>query len=113
MMEDATDRARSLATRNIKIDFDLSQLRATPVAITGLPHCNSQPGVQWVQIDGVMIFTYASPVLSSREPVQWPSTSHIYIPTILENGVRKFDGYCPEPSMTDQGGAEAQTTFVN
>ena len=113
MMADATDRARSLAKKNIKIDFDLSQLRATPVAITGLPHCNSQPGVQWVQIDGAMIFTYASPVSSSKEPVQWPSTSHIYIPTIVEDGVRKFDGYCPEPSMADQGTPQPRPTIVN
>ena len=102
MMVDAAARIRSLAERNIKIDFDLSQLRATPVEITGLPHCNSHADIQWVQLDGAMIFTYASSTTQSKEPVAWPSTSHIYVPTVIEDGVRKFDGYCPEPSMSEQ-----------
>ena len=104
MMEDAAARIRSLAKRNIKIGFDFTQLHATPVAITGLPHCDERTDVQWVQLHGAMIFTYASPTANSKEPVAWPLTSHIYIPTIVEDGVRKFDGYCPEPSMTDQQG---------
>jgi hypothetical protein len=101
MMADASIRVGSLAKRNIKIGFDLSQLRATPVAITGLPHCYSQHGTQWVQLDGTMIFTYASPTIESKEPVAWPSTSHVFIPTIVEDGIRKFDGYCPELSLND------------
>jgi hypothetical protein len=99
MMADAHARNASLARRSIKIDFDLSQLRATPVDIAGLPHCASRPDLLWVQLDGTMIFTYASPTANVREPVAWPQTSHIYLPTIVEDGIRKFDGYCPEPSM--------------
>jgi hypothetical protein len=25
----------------------------------------------------------------------------IYVSTVVEDGVRKFDGYCPEPSMAE------------
>jgi hypothetical protein len=49
-----------------------------------------------------MIFTYKTPegqLLSV--PVKWPETSHILIPTVIEDGVRKFDGYCPEPSVIE------------
>jgi len=98
--DDTRERVTSLAERGIKIGFDLSEMRATPVAVEGLPHCGTpeqQP--EWVQIDGTMIFTYDSPGISSREPVRWPEASHILIPTVVEDGVRKFDGYCPEPSM--------------
>jgi hypothetical protein len=99
MMTDAQTRVASLVKRNIKIDFDLSHLRATPVEIVGLPHCDSRPDLQWVQLDGTMIFTYTSTMANAREPVAWPQGSHIYVPTIIEDGVRKFDGYCPEPSL--------------
>jgi len=99
MMADAAQRISNLARNKIAIGFDLSKLNATPVNITGLPHCNSQADVTWVQIDGAMTFTYTSPTMNSSEPVAWPVSSHIYIPTILEDGVRKFDGYCPETSM--------------
>jgi hypothetical protein len=101
MMADASARNASLAERNIKIGFDLSELHATPVQVTGLQSCDSRPGVEWVQIDGNMIFTYASSQANAREPVRWPHSSHILIPTIVEGGVRKFDGYCPEPSLRD------------
>jgi hypothetical protein len=101
MMADASARNASLTERNIKIGFDLSELRATPVQVTGLQSCDSRSGVEWVQIDGNMIFTYASPQANAREPVRWPHSSHILIPTIVEDGVRKFDGYCPEPSLRD------------
>ncbi|HZL59467.1 MAG TPA: hypothetical protein VFC38_07180 [Stellaceae bacterium] len=101
MMEDAQARNASLAKRGIKIGFDLSQLHATPVQVTGMSSCNAGAGIEWVQIDGTIIFTYTAPGLDSREPVVWPKGSHIYIPTVLEDGVRKFDGYCPEPSMSD------------
>jgi hypothetical protein len=106
-MTDARDRVASLTLRNINIGFDLSQLRARPVAIDGLPHCGEAPGraVQWVQLYGTMIFTYDSPTLRMREPTNWPETSHIYIPTVVEDGVRKFDGYCPEPSMSEAAAA--------
>jgi hypothetical protein len=99
MMADAQARLASLSHRNIKLGFDLSQLRATPVEITGLAHCDSRPDLQWVQLDGAMIFTFASPTASAREPVLWPQGSHIYVPMVVEDGTRKFDGYCPEPSM--------------
>jgi hypothetical protein len=100
MIDDARARAASLAAHGIKIGFDLSQLHATPVEITGLPHCAPNAGVQWVQLDGVMIFTYDSPTAQAKAPVAWPRTSHIFVPTLVENGVRKFDGYCPEPSLS-------------
>ena len=29
----------------------------------------------------------------------------IYVPTVVEDGVRKFDGYCPEPSMAETSAA--------
>ncbi len=99
MMEDTHARAASLAARGIKIGFDLSQLRAVPVEISGLPHCADRPGIEWVQLEGSMIFTYDSPTAHAREPVSWPHDSHIFIPTVIEEGVRKFDGYCPEPSL--------------
>jgi hypothetical protein len=98
---DARQRVASLEQRHIKIGFDLSQMHATPVNVQGLSHCGAEPGrnPQWIQLDGNMIFTYNSPVESSSEPVRWPLSSHIFIPTVIEDGVRKFDGYCPEPSM--------------
>jgi hypothetical protein len=99
MMADAHTRVTSLVKRNIRIDFDLSDLRATPVGIVGLRHCDSRADLLWVQLDGTIIFTYSSPTANVREPVTWPQSSHIFVPTILEDGVRKYDGYCPEPSM--------------
>ena len=101
-MEDARTRAASLDSRGVKIGFDLSQMRATPVKINGLAHCGDMPGrpVQWVQLDGTMITTYNSRIAISREPMQWPESAHVYVPTVVEGGARKFDGYCPEPSMT-------------
>jgi hypothetical protein len=99
-IDDTRQRIASLTTRDIKLGFDLSEMRATPVAVEGLAYCGTpdqQP--KWIQLDGNMIFTYDSPEISSREPVRWPETSHILIPTVIEDGVRKFDGYCPEPSM--------------
>lgn len=99
MMTDAKSRTEMLAGRNIRIGLDMSQLHATPVAVNGVPFCDPRPDVEWVQIDGAMIFTFDSPVEAPREPVAWPHNSGILIPTIVEDGVRKFDGYCPEPSM--------------
>jgi hypothetical protein len=103
MMSDAHERVASLERRHINIGFDLSQLRARPTAVEGLPHCGDAPGrtVQWVQLYGAMTFTYDSPIRQLREPIRWPETSHIYVPTVVEDGVRKFDGYCPEPSMSE------------
>lgn len=100
-MADLRARNASLAQRNIKLAFDLSEIRATPVEVTGLPHCSTPSGqpIEWVQLDGTMIFTYEAPGYTTKEPVAWPQASHILIPTVVEDGVRKFDGYCPEPSM--------------
>ena len=100
-MEDARARAASLHHRGIEIGFDLSQLKATPVTVTGLPFCVGGQDLQWVQIDGTMIFTYKSPAAQSTAPVAWPQASHILVPTVVEDGVRKFDGYCSEPSVRE------------
>ena len=83
----------------IEIGFDLSEIRARPIDVKGMTFCNAAPGTQWAYLDGRMIFTYRSPSSSNSEPVSWPETSHIFIPTIIEDGVRKFDGYCLEPSL--------------
>jgi hypothetical protein len=100
MMADAEARTAALATQGIKIGIDTSQLQATPVEVIGVPFCDPRPDFVWVQVGGSMIFTFDSPTTHLREPVVWPQTSSILFPTILEDGVRKFDGYCPEPSMT-------------
>jgi hypothetical protein len=97
MIDDKKRRAANLSAKKIKIGFDLSQLRARPVDITGVVHCNPRTDTQWIQVDGTIWFTYESPEAVAREPVRWPETSHIFFPTIVEDGVRKFDGYCPEP----------------
>jgi hypothetical protein len=99
MMADAKARAVVLAARGIKLSMDMSQLHATPVSVRGTLFCDPRPEVEWVQVDGTMIFTYDAPSVAPREPVAWPKISGILIPTIVEDGVRKFDGYCPEPSM--------------
>jgi hypothetical protein len=100
VMDDAHERIGSLIERNIKIGFDLSEMRARPVAVDGLSHCGvpEQPP-EWIQLDGTMVFTYDSPTFKSREPVRWPEDSRILFPIVIENGIRKFDGYCPEPTM--------------
>lgn len=100
MMEDKRARTESLNQRKIKISFDLSQLRARPVEVNGLQFCASRPDTQWVQVDGKMGFVYESPTNVAREFVPWPEASHILLPTIVEDGIRKFDGYCPESDST-------------
>jgi hypothetical protein len=104
MMEDARYRAASLAQRGIAFGFNLSGLQATPVAVSGMTFCNAGPDVQWTQIDGNVFFSYKSDAFDTSGPVPWPASSHVLIPTILEDGIPKFDGYCPEPSMS--GAAE-------
>ena len=101
MMEDARARMRVLADKRVKLGIDLSQLRATPVALAGMSYCGARPDTQWVHIYGVINFSYSSPTITTTEPVRWPESSNILIPTIIEDGLRKFDGYCPEPSMAD------------
>jgi hypothetical protein len=102
-MADERARLASQTARNIKIGFDVSQLHARPVVLQGMPHCNTLPGqaVQWVQLYGTMISTYQSPTASATTPANWSADTNIYMPTVVEDGVRKFDGYCPEPSMTE------------
>lgn len=97
MMEDTRARLELLAKKQVKIGYDLSKMRARPLSVSGLPHCDQQPGTQWVQVDGILQFTYKSPrEAPNPEPVVWPETSNIDIPLIKEDGIYKFDGYCPE-----------------
>jgi hypothetical protein len=97
MMEDARARTQSFADRKIEVGFDLSKLRARPLAVTGMPFCNEGPDTQWVQVDGILNFTYRSPdAAPTPEPVRWPESSNIYFPLVREDGILKFDGYCPE-----------------
>lgn len=100
-MQDERRRLASQEQQHIKIGFDLSQMKAVRVAVTGHPACAGAPGgtPQWVHLYGTMIFTYDSPGTHAREPVIWPESSYVLVPTVVEDGVRKFDGYCPEPSM--------------
>lgn len=100
-MQDERQRRVTQDQQHIKIGFDLSQMHAVPVAVTGHPACAGAPGgtPQWVHLYGAMIFTYDSPTMHAREPVSWPESSYVLVPLVNEDGVRKFDGYCPEPSM--------------
>ena len=100
MMADARERTADLRTEGISIGYDTSQIRAVPVHVTGLAHCNPRADIEWVQVDGTMIFTYDSSSQHTREPVSWPLSSNILVPLVIEDGVPKFDGYCPEPSMS-------------
>ena len=65
-----------------------------------MAHCNPGADIQWYQVSGTMIFEYRSSVYRSKEPVNWPESSEIFIPTVMEDGARKFDGYCVEPSLS-------------
>jgi hypothetical protein len=100
-MADARARIAALARRGITIGFDLAHMRATPVEVQGLSPCGTATP-QWVQLDGAMTYTYDSPAMKLSEATAWPETSHVVVPLVVEDGVRKFDGYCPEPSMTDR-----------
>ena len=99
MIHDAHTRVDMQRAKNIDIGFDLSELHARPIDVSGIDFCDPRPDTQWVEFDGRMIFTYRSPEFKTREPVRWPEASHIFIPTIFEDGVSKFDGYCPESSL--------------
>jgi hypothetical protein len=97
MMEDARARMDLLAHSKIDIGFELSQMRARPISLSGMPFSDARPETLWVQVDGVLNFTYKSPDATlPPEPVRWPESSNIDIPLIKEDGVYKFDGYCPE-----------------
>jgi hypothetical protein len=99
MIEDARTRIASLNARQIEVGYDISELEARPIEVSGLNSCNSQPNTQWAEIRGTMLYTYNSPEFSFLDPRPWPEQSHIFIPTVLEDGVRKFDGYCPEAGL--------------
>jgi hypothetical protein len=99
MMADTSKRIANLAARSIALGYDLSALRGVPMDVEGLSHCNLGADIQWVQVDGTVNYSYKSPIASSTEPVVWPASSHLFLPTVLENGVRKFDGYCPEAAL--------------
>jgi hypothetical protein len=98
MMQDTRKRIVSLNEKNITLGYDTSGLYAKLADTVGLIHCNQSPDVQWIHIEGVMKFTIRSPAFQSEEPVAWPGGSNILIPTVVEDGVRKFDGYCREPA---------------
>jgi hypothetical protein len=102
MMEDARKRIAVLARNDAKLLYDTSQLDGTPISVSGLNHCNPDPGIDWVHVHGTMNFTYQSPGKDLKAPVSWPAKSHIFIPTVVEDGVRKFDGFCAEPTVSTQ-----------
>jgi hypothetical protein len=102
MMEDTRKRIAVLARNDAKLLYDTSQLDGTPISVSGLNHCNREPGIDWVHVHGTMNFSYQSPGKDLKAPVRWPAESHIFIPTVVEDGVRKFDGFCPEPTVPTQ-----------
>jgi hypothetical protein len=100
MLEDARARKNLFAEKKIEIGFDMSQMRARPLSVSGMPHCDDRPETQWVQVDGILNFTFRSPESAPPpEPVRWPEGSNIYFPLIKEDGIFKFDGYCPESGL--------------
>jgi hypothetical protein len=102
MMKDTRERIAVLAGKDAKLLYDTSQLTGTPIDVTGMTHCNRDENVQWVHVHGIMSFIYQSPEKNLKAPIRWPATKHIFIPTVIEDGVRKFDGFCPEPSVSTQ-----------
>jgi hypothetical protein len=99
MMEDTRKRIAVLARNDAQLLYNASQLKGTPINVSGMIHCNRAPGVGWVHVYGTMNFIYRSPGKDLKAAVSWPETSHIFIPIVVEDGVRKFDGFCPEPSV--------------
>jgi hypothetical protein len=99
MIQDARRRVADLRQKNIAFGFDLSGLEAEPVEVSGLTHCNTNQNIQWVHIAGVIKFHIQSQHFSGEESIRWPSESNILIPTVVEDGVQKFDGYCRELMM--------------
>jgi hypothetical protein len=100
MMQDARTRIQDLKERGITLGYDTSKLTARPVKMTGMKHCDPHGDIQWYRISGTMMFEYNSSASISKEPVNWPESSEIFMPTILEDGAMKFDGYCIEPSLS-------------
>lgn len=100
MMDDATAKLELLARSKAKLSYNLDALKAMAVDVSNVSHCNAgDPSLQWVQLSGSVAYDYADPTHLSSAPVTWPAASYIIVPTIIEDGVRKFDGYCLEPSM--------------
>jgi hypothetical protein len=100
MMEDTDARLRMFADEKIELGYDLSQMRARPLKVSGMRFCNPQPETQWVQVDGVLNFTYKSQEIAPPPTsVPWPERTNIYFPLIKEDGIYKFDGYCPESNL--------------
>ena len=103
MMEDTGKRLEILAKSNIQLGYKLDDLKGFPVEVRNVSYCDAgNPTVQWNRLSGVMNFTYSDRFNTSTEPVVWPEASNILVPTIVEDGVRKFDGYCVEPSLNPQ-----------
>lgn len=97
MMQDTRDRIAMLAHKNTTLGYDVTGLTGTPVEPSGMTHCNPSPDVRWIHVAGTIRFTYQSPIIVTEAPVPWAATSGILIPTVMEDGLLKFDGYCPEP----------------
>jgi hypothetical protein len=100
MMSDTATRIAKLSARGVALGYDLSALQGMPIDIRGLAHCSVGQDPQWVQTVGTITYSYTSLIAVSTEPVKWRPSSHLFVPTIWENGVRKFDGYCPEPALS-------------
>lgn len=99
-MAEARERLSMLSAKNIKLGYDLSQLNAFPVQVSGMENCKWTEGAQWVMLGGVVNYSIESPSFQRSAPVEWPLASKLFVPTIMENGIPKFDGYCPESSTT-------------
>lgn len=99
MMEDARRKISALAQRKATLNYSTAKLVGRPASVSGMRHCAEDATLQWVQLSGTMQFGYQDDIYKALEPIEWPAASSILVPTIVEGGVRKFDGYCPEPSM--------------
>ena len=96
MLAEARSKTAFLAKKGVTLGYDISDLKAVPISLSGLIHCDADAALQWVQVYGAINFTYTSKRGTWREPVAWPKTSHLFIPLRAEEGAEKFDGYCPE-----------------
>jgi hypothetical protein len=101
MMDDTRARIALIAESKSRLTYSTSTLRGTPIEVSGLSHCDPSANVEWVHVEGAMTFGYETRGRQLPAPIPWPATSHIFIPTVIEDGIRKFDGYCPEPSVTE------------
>jgi hypothetical protein len=99
MMQDMRDRIAALARNKRRFTYDSSQLKGRLAEVTGIAHCNTDPGVRWVHVSGVMNFGYDSVAGPRTAPTNWPADAGLFVPIIIEDGTWKFDGYCTEPSL--------------